>query len=172
MTSPHHHLEPAPRRWVEPALIVAFWTVMAVLTAASQVLDPRFQRAGIEPRPLAIAATAFVYAYCWAALTPLLFRITRRLPLERGHRVGRLLALLGIGVLIATSVDAVNAYIRFEVLAPPRMRARAFDPMFGVQHLFWIDDLIVYFAVLAAGFARDYFTRLQARHAATALYCS
>jgi len=33
-----------------------------------------------------------------------------------------------------------------------------------MRRLAWLDDLLVYFAILAAGFARDYFLRLQARN--------
>ena len=32
-----------------------------------------------------------------------------------------------------------------------------------MRRLAWLDDMVVYFAILAAGFARDYFLRLQAR---------
>ena len=72
----------APRRWVEPALILTFWTVMAVLTAASQVLDPR--SSFLKPVvPAATVAVAFINSYLWAALTPLVFRLSRRLRIEQ-----------------------------------------------------------------------------------------
>jgi two-component system LytT family sensor kinase len=44
-----------------------------------------------------------------------------------------------------------------------RRRPGAFNPFFGMTRLFWLDDLMVYFAVVAAGFARDYFRRYQSR---------
>jgi two-component system, LytTR family, sensor kinase len=153
----------APRRWVEPALILTFWTVMAVLTAASQVLDPRSSM--LKPVvPAATVATAFINSYLWAALTPLVFRLSRRYRIEQASWRGRVIALLCVGVVIAGAVDLLMAYLRFEVFFTGPWSRRPFDPLFGFSRLFWLDDLVVYLAVLAAGFARDYFLRLQARH--------
>ena len=155
--------EDVQRRWVEPALIVAFWTVMAVLTAVGQLLDPR---AGfLKPVfPAASVGLAFVGAYLWAALTLPIFRLSRRYSIERAHRYTRLLSLFGIGVLVAIGTETVMSYLRFEVFFTPRDRAFGYSPLFGLKRFFWLDDFVVYLAVLAAGFARDYFTRLQTRH--------
>jgi LytS/YehU family sensor histidine kinase len=65
-------------------------------------------------------------------------------------------------------VEAVDSYLPFEVFFAPRRPPpgppRGFNPLWGVTRLFWLDDLIVYFAVLAAGIARDYFLRFRTRH--------
>jgi two-component sensor histidine kinase len=158
-----------PRRWVEPALIVAFWTAMAVLTAAGQMLDPR--RSSLTPghgslEPIAPSASfglAFAASYLWAALTPVIFWLSRRYGLDRARWRSRLPVLLGAGVLVAVAVEAAVAYLRFEVFFERRDPGFTFDPLFGMGRLLWLDDLIVYLAILAAGFARDYFLRLQAR---------
>jgi signal transduction histidine kinase len=167
MTSPH--AEPvapaseAPRRWVEPALIITFWTVMAVLTAAGQVLDPR--TAHLTPViPAATVTLAFISSYLWAAITPLVFRLSRRYPIEHSTWRVRVLALLALGVVVAGTVDLITAYLRFEVFFTGPWSGRPFDPAFGFMRMFWLDDLVVYLALLAVGFARDYFLRLQARH--------
>jgi signal transduction histidine kinase len=148
---------------VEPVLIVAFWTVMAVLTAVGQMLDPR--KGFLTPvLPGASVGLAFTGSYLWAALTPLIFWLSRRYAIDRAHWPSRVATLLAVGVVVAIGVDMALAYLRFEVFFElPNARGR-FDPLFGTRRLFWLDDLIVYLAVLAAGFARDYFRRLQERH--------
>jgi signal transduction histidine kinase len=155
-----------PRSWVEPALVVGFWTVMAVLTALGHALDPRANRWRLQPVvPGASVGLAFAASYLWAALTPLIFRLSGRYGVERARWRSRAAALLAVGVLVAVGVEMATAYLRFEVFFERRAPAWRFDPLYGMVRLAWLDDLIVYFAVLAAGFARDYFRRLQARHA-------
>ena len=153
----------APRRWVEPALIVGFWTVMAVLATVGQMVDPK--RGFLTPAvPGASIGMAFTGWYLWAALTPLIFRLSRRYAVDRARWRYRAAGLLLAGVGIAIGMEMILAYLRFEVffeLTNDRIR---FDPLFGTRRLLWLDDLIVYLAVLAAGFARDYFLRMQERH--------
>jgi two-component system LytT family sensor kinase len=143
--------------------IFAFWTFLAVLTAANGLLDPRGR--GLQPLASTAPVTlAFIESYLWAALTPLLFWLTSRFTLERENRLGRVLLLLGIGIVVAMLVEALLAYLRLEVFyVPGRRRRFGFDPWFGVTRLFWLDDFMVYVAVVAAGFARDYFRRYQGR---------
>jgi two-component system, LytTR family, sensor kinase len=153
----------APRRWVEPALIITFWTVMAVLTAAGQVLDPR--TAHLTPVfPAATISLAFINSYLWAALTPFVFRLSRRFPIEHSRWPARVLGLLVLGMVISATVDMTIAFLRFKIFYVGPWSARPFDPMFGITRLFWLDDLVIFLAVLAVGFARDYFLRLQSRH--------
>jgi two-component system, LytTR family, sensor kinase len=143
--------------------IFAFWTFLAVLSAANNLLDPRGR--GLQPIvSTAPVALAFVESYLWAALTPVLFWLTSRYSLERANRVGRVLFFVGVGFVVAMAVEALLAYLRFEVFViPMRRRPPTFNPLFGITRLFWLDDLMVYFAIVAAGFARDYFRRYQAR---------
>jgi two-component system LytT family sensor kinase len=143
--------------------IFAFWTFLAVLSAVNGLLDPRGR--GLQLlAPAAPVTRAFIESYLWAALTPVLFWLTSRFTLERGNRVGRVLLFAGVGIVVAMLVEALLAYLRFELLLiPPRRRLPVFDPLFGVTRLLWLDDLMVYVAVVAAGFARDYFRRYQAR---------
>ena len=152
-----------PRPWVEPALILTFWTVMAVLTAAGQVLDPRTSH--LTPViPAATVTLAFISSYLWAAITPLVFRLSRRYPIEHSSWRVRVVALLALGVVVAGTVDLITAYLRFGVFFTGPWSGRQFDPAFGFMRMFWLDDLVVYLALLAVGFARDYFLRLQTRH--------
>lgn len=156
---------PRSRPWVEPALILAFWTVMALLTTAGQMLFPR--NAIVKPVfPASDVAAAFANAYLWAALTLPIFRLSRRFPMERRHGLRNVAVVLAVGILIAAAVDVIVGFLKFTVLYTftGPWGNKPFDPLFGLTRLFWLDDLVVYIAILAAGFARDYFRRLQTRH--------
>jgi two-component system LytT family sensor kinase len=152
-----------PLRRPELLGIFAFWTFLALLTAANGLLDPRGR--GLQPLVAGAPVTlAFVESYLWAALTPFLFWATSRFSIERDNRVTRVFLFVVAGVVVAMLVEAFLAYLRFEVFFVARRRRSAgFNPFFGLTRLFWLDDLMVYFAVVAAGFARDYFRRYQAR---------
>jgi two-component sensor histidine kinase len=157
---------PSPER-VPPArtellLILAFWTFMAVLASANAVLDPR-GRAMQSAIPTGPVAVAFVQSYLWAALTPLIFRLATRFRLERSNRVAHVLVFLVAGLLVAMFVEQAIAFIRLAFFDPPR-RFRHLGPFAGITRLWFLDDLIVYIAVLAAGVARDYFLRFRAHH--------
>jgi signal transduction histidine kinase len=153
--------EPTPLRRAEIIAIVVFWTFLAVLTAANAMLDPR-GRGPLKPvASSAPVALAFVEAYLWALLTPFIFRLAGRYGLERPRVVPRVLLLLGAGVLTAIFVDLIVAWFRFDVFGVAR--ARPGGVLSNVLRLSWFDDLIVFLGVLAAGLARGYFHRYQAR---------
>jgi two-component system, LytTR family, sensor kinase len=158
-TSPEHF--PLTRRDV--ALIIGFWTFMAVLTAANGILAPRGR--GPQPGLASSVAIAFIGSFLWAALTPPIFWLSGRLTVERSNWVPRLLLFVGAGVVVAMLMEATIAYLGFEVLgARSRRWSGRFNPLFGAGRMFWLDDFIVFIAVGAAGFARDYFLRYRARH--------
>lgn len=147
---------------VELGLIFAFWTLLALLAAASRLLDPRSPglQFGFPSGPVGLA---FFESYLWAALTPPIFWLAGRFGIERHHRVRRVLLLLGTGVAVALMVDLALDFARFYLFDIPRRRGFGFSPWRPVARLWFLNDLVVYFAVLAAGFARDYFRRFHAR---------
>ena len=156
-----------PLQRTELLLIFAFWTVLAVLTAASRLLDPRgpvFQQPFPSSTPITLA---FAEYYLWAVLTVPIFWMASRVSLEpRGDRFGRVLLFLGVGVLTAMFVDVATHFMRDALFDFP-VRPRRGPPITwrtGLVRLWFLDDLTVYFAVLAAGIARDIFARYRARH--------
>jgi LytS/YehU family sensor histidine kinase len=107
---------------------------------------------------------AFAESYLWAALTPVIFWLGGRFSVERANWVSRLALFLGVGFIVAMGVEMLLAYLRSEFVFPMRRRPPfGFNPVIGVTRLFWLDDLMVYIAVLAASFARSYFLRYRAR---------
>jgi two-component system LytT family sensor kinase len=144
---------------------------MALLTAANSMMEPRGR--GLQPLlPAAPIALAFVQCYLWAMVTPFVFWLCSRYPLERTNWARRLGLYGVIAVVVSNVVSVIIDYMRFEVLYAPRAHPRGrmpFEPnaLMGITHLWWLDDLIVFIAVLAFGFARDYFLRYKLRHEET-----
>ena len=150
-----------PLQRTELLLIFAFWTALAVLTAASRLLDPRGPAFQPSSTPITLS---FAEYYLWALLTVPIFWLASRVSLEpRGNRLGRL-ALLR--VVVAIFVDVATHFMRDALLdfPPPRRRGPPITWKTGLVRLWFLDDLTIYFAVLAAGIARDIFARYRARH--------
>jgi two-component system LytT family sensor kinase len=147
--------------------IVVFWTFVALLTAANRLLDPRFpgqQTQILTSLPMAIA---FFESYLWAILTPLVFWLTSRFSIERGSAVSRVALLFGAGILLAIGVDLAGGAFRFYVIDMPFRRPGGVSPILSVTRLWFVNDLITYTGVMAAGFARDFFIRYRVRQQET-----
>jgi two-component system LytT family sensor kinase len=142
----------------ELLLIFAFWTFIATLSAVNRVLDPRgfgFQLSS----PVGPIALEYIESWIWAAVTPLVFLLIRRFPLERS-RVARIVILLLIGIVIAIAVDLIMDFTRVQMLANvPSRRPRVFSPVDAILRFRFVNQLLVYLAILAAGYARNYYLR-------------
>ncbi|MEP6779811.1 MAG: histidine kinase [Gemmatimonadaceae bacterium] len=147
--------------------IFAFWTFIALIMSANGLMEPR----GRGPQPIIPAAPfalALVQCYMWAIATPLVFWLCTRYTVERANWVRRVAMYLVLGVVVANVVGLVADYLRFHVLYTVRtpQPGRVFrDPSVfeGIRRLWWLNDLVVFSTILAAGFARDYFLRYQQR---------
>ena len=146
----------------EIAIITTFWTSLAVITVLNRLYDPRSEGLRMISRtgPLVLP---FVEAWIWAALTPLIFWISSRssAAMSRAARIA-LLVIAGIG--IALFVDIALDFSRELVFAPRRRGGGpAFTPFRGFVRFGPLNQLLIYCAVLTAGFAREYFLREQRR---------
>lgn len=160
---PETQSDRVPLRRSELAFIFGFWTFVALLASVNALTDPRGR--GLLPvLPSAPVALAFIESFLWAALTPLVFWLVRRYGIERSNRAARIALFLGIGLTVAIVVDQIVWFLRFDVLFVPR---RPLPPDFGpwlrVRRLWFMNEFIVYIAILASAFARDYFLRYRAR---------
>ncbi|MEO8452706.1 MAG: histidine kinase, partial [Gemmatimonadota bacterium] len=141
----------------ELLLIFAFWTAYAILTVATWFLSPA---GNAPPFRAEFVAVAFFDAYLWAVLTPLLFWLTARFA-ETSLRAGwKVLLLFVIGLVLVLAVSTVIEQVhRWLLPRPGRPGGQRFS---SIRYL---SNLTTYFAVLAAGTARAYFERYQARRA-------
>jgi signal transduction histidine kinase len=136
----------------ELVLIFAFWTFLAVLSSVNRLLDPR----GFGFRltsPTGPIALEFIGAWIWALLTPPIFRLTSRVTLRR---VGLLLVA---GVIVSIAVYSAIDLLR-PLLLPPPPRPRPNTPLLrDLLGFRFVNQLLYYFAIVAAGYARVYFIR-------------
>ena len=171
--------------------ILAFWAFLAVLTAAGRLVDPRVaavaaMRAALRPEVTSGFATVTLVEYAvWALLTLPIFWMARRFGGDR-PTLKRVFVFLLIGFVLAIAVDALLQVISRQVMIRPTLSQPTFpsqmapgqlvpgpttpqhlpppQPVRGLFSRFsFLYDFIVYLVVLAAGLARNYFVRYQAR---------
>jgi two-component system, LytTR family, sensor kinase len=149
-----------PLRPIDVVAIVAFWSVLAFISAAGRELDPRIP--GIPgPVMTAVVTVSFVEYALWAVITIGIWWLASRYSIEGGRRFGRVLLFIALGFGLAILMDTLLFHLREWLISPVgRFRRRPPVPFVGLAFL---DDLMVYFAVLGAGIARDYFLRYRAR---------
>jgi signal transduction histidine kinase len=173
MTEPTLDELPPARRLSLP-LELGFWSFIAVLSAANGWLGAVDRGAPGPPRGLVPAA--FLEAYLWAGVTLLVFHLCSRTSLEREGGVRAVLMLLALGLVVALAMETAMGNLRGWLQGPPPFRPgapgppphprpRDPGPVPGLTHLWFLNELITYTAIVAAGFAREYFLRYQARQA-------
>jgi signal transduction histidine kinase len=146
------------RRWlVEGAAIVGFWSAVALLSLMQEAFEPRIgEPVGLHQGEV---LHGFLEFGVWAALTPLIFWMSRRFTLERLGWQPVVPLYVIVGVAIALVVDLIehalwNALVP---LAPPRpvsLQGTLTNP-------YLVGEFSLYAFLLIAGFARAYFLRFQ-----------
>jgi two-component system, LytTR family, sensor kinase len=156
----------------ELALIFLFWTSLATLSSVNRLFDTRDSGVARVISPAGPITLAFVEAWAWAAFTPLIFWLSNRSGTVRPHWA-RIPLLLVIGVGIAIAVYVLLDFSRSMIITVPMPRRRgggggAFMPLREIGRFRFLNHFIIYLAVLATGFAREYFLRDRRRqqHAA------
>ena len=140
----------------ERLLIFAFWTGLAILSAVNGLLNaPGFIRVMQPTGPVVLA---FLEAWLWAAVTPMIFRLSASMPPERMRRGLRILVLITIGLALSITIYLIVDFTRDLIIPPPR-RGRHHTPLEEVARFRFINQFIFYVAVLAAGYARSFFLR-------------
>jgi two-component system LytT family sensor kinase len=145
-------------------LILLFWTSLATLSAVNRLLDPRGSSyRGISP--VGPIAMAYIESWIWAVMTPLVFWLCSRFPIERNRWVVHLPLLLVIGVAMAVGVYLVLAVAREELfdVVTRRPPPPLFAPLREISRFRFVNHFLVYVAVVVAGHAREYYVRGQAR---------
>jgi len=160
--------------------IFAFWTLLALLTAANRLADQRDLSFSAVPHGVPIAL-AFQQMYLWALLTPVVFWLAGWFNADHRQTWVKVLVLIAVGIVIAFTVDSINSALvrvfeggptpsrgfgRGGRHGPPGGPALVFSVLRGPMIL---NHFLLFFGVLAAGFARDYFFRFRARERETAL---
>lgn len=152
----------------EIALIILFWTSLAAVSSLNRLMGARDIGFGRVIAPAGPILLSFIEAWLWAAFTPLIFWLSSTSS-EMRSRALRMLLLAAAGVGIAIAVYLLLDLAR-GMIAPMPMRRRGgggggmlFAPLRQIARFRFLNHLLVYGAVLAAGFAREYFLRDRRR---------
>jgi len=147
----------------ELLLIFLFWTSLATVSAVSRLLDPR----GFGFRVMSPAgpiALAFIEAWIWALFTPLIFWLSSRVSLARSKWIVRIPMIIVVGLAVAMAVYFVLDVARDVIFENALRRGGSvFAPFRDLGRFRFVNQLLVFFSILAAGFAREYFLRDQGR---------
>ncbi len=146
---------------IEIAAVALFWTVMAFLFVGQRAVGQRGPFPSGVTRPDVLQA--FVYFYFWALLTPFIFRLAGHYRIDRTDWPQRLAIHFAIGMLVSMCTDLYGDYTRFALGVGRRWQNRPFSVREAFLDLWWLNELIIYVAVLSGGFARSYFLRYQDR---------
>jgi two-component system, LytTR family, sensor kinase len=149
--------ERAPFTRAELLLVLGFWTLIAILTSANSLIQ--LQPHVIRVSPLILDC---VNAYLWALLTLPIFRLASLYPIERSGWLSRVMFLV-LGLAVAIFMDVVTNYLRYKVYHWPLTLSPQIAAIMRVRSLWFMNEFIVYVAVLASGFARNYFLNYRAR---------
>jgi len=164
----HNLFSPPPvarRRWLEAGLVAAFWLLILMLTVGRRTIDPRGPSIATPQLWLLREALEFLL---WGLLTPGIFWLTRRYGFERTEWLRPVLLHVSIAVAVALVIDTFGL-LTFNWLLAEDGNVMPYDPLSRLVTLGFLDELIIYLVVLAAGFARDYFLRYRERLEQTAL---
>jgi two-component system LytT family sensor kinase len=147
--------------------IFLFWTSLATLTVVNRLIDPR--GGGFRPvSPTGPIVLAYLESWIWAAATPFVFWLSSRFNADRSRWVSRAPILIAAGIVLSVLIYFLVALARTEIFEVSRYRS-AITPFREIGRLRFLNQFVTYLAVLAAGFAREYFLRdqVRAREAAT-----
>jgi two-component system LytT family sensor kinase len=143
-------------------LIFLFWTSLAALSSVNRLLDRPEQGFRVFS-PAGPIAVSFIESTIWAGMTILIFWLSNRFS-RQWRWIVRIPLLLVIGVVIAVGVYlAVDLARDLLVISPRPRRGSTLSPWREVARFRFLNQFLIYLAVLAAGFAREYFVRDQQR---------
>ncbi len=147
------------RRWAAGLAIVSFWTFAALLAVASG--KHHFTHLGQ-------ALHLFADNYAWAALTPLIFYLGDRFPVDRERTATSLPVHIAAAGLVGITWGIFSDYSH-AFLEHPEESNPAFPDVLATRVAFGFGDgFLIYFAILAAGLAISYYRKYQERQAQAA----
>lgn len=149
--------------------MLGFWGAMAVLTLLRRSVDGRGPD-GLSPEEIIITVIEFGL---WAILTPFIFWLLNRFPFEKKNWLARVALHIAAAFFAAALVEVIDTVAFGQLFAPPdgspRARPWRFDPVHSILHFHFLDEVIVYAAILATTFARQYFLKYRERREAATL---
>jgi sensor histidine kinase YesM len=138
-------------------MLLFFWGMVALLATGREAFGPHF---GGESGLRAGEATYLLLVYTvWALVSPFVFWASARLFPDRIGWMRAVPLAAALGMMVAVVVDLVdhllwNTFVESPIHRPISVR-------FVISNFHFLPEFFVYGAVLAAGYARAYFIRVQ-----------
>lgn len=147
------------RPWGRRLLILAAWTVPAVLFAV--LSHARMVAVGEESSLLIRLADHLASWYTWAVIAPGIVWLGRRFRVDRAPRARNLLIHLLAGVAVALVHSAAATLASITLFGEPITWAHWYDTY--IRWLAWSSpwSLVIYWIVLAVSYAWDYYGRAR-----------
>ena len=155
-------LSASARPWplrVEVVAVVGFWLTLGVLTAVREVS----RTLPGEPTAWGEIGETFSEMAIWALLTPLVFWVARQYPVTRGAWMRRFAGQVALGVAIAFVVEYLTRGVLRPLFTGPISPDRSWEFTSTFTQLRLLDELVIYVAALAAGYARATLFQLRER---------
>ena len=146
------------RRWVRAVLIVAAWTVLASFLTSQMYLA--YSRRDIPIRWERIFLVEFLYAYIWAALTPLILWLSRRFPIERWNWVRSMLVHVGASVFIGFATRVLHDLMLYSLVSDS---AWTFSLTKLLMNVYFMTDygVMLYWLILLISYSFNYQRRYR-----------
>jgi two-component system, LytTR family, sensor kinase len=156
--------ERATFNWRNPALGFVVWTIIG-LSFASRTYFSYYQN-GTPVRWEEVYSGFLIDFYVWAIVSPLIFKLARKFPVERGERLwSHLLFHIPVSLVLTFAVNAVSLpatwYFGFPNLTRHPTLAILFNDYIsssGMLH----QGLLVYWGTLITAQAFEYYRQIQA----------
>ncbi|MDT0631156.1 histidine kinase [Rubrivirga sp. S365] len=142
-----------PRPWsrrAEAAAVACFWLVLGVLSVVREAFRPWRE----DPLGAAEAFGAMAEYGLWALATPAVVWLVGRYPVGRGAWAGRLAGQVVVAAAVALTVEAVTRGLLRPALSGPPRPGREWSLGGAVGGLWFLDELVIALALVAAGYAR------------------
>jgi signal transduction histidine kinase len=158
----------SPLERSELAMIAGFWALLALVTIANRLFDPRGQgpQLNFSSAPVVLPIVASIL---WTAVTPALFALSDRVDADRVGRFARVAILLAAAItatlIVTVGVDIaatsiINNHPSSQFATGAEIRRRSGGPPLGFR---LVNNGIIALGVVAAGLARSYSLRYRAR---------
>src|SRR5215203_2411041 len=160
-------------KWQTWAIGFVVWTIIGVPFASRSYFT--LYRDGVVVPWYEIFSGFLVDFYIWGAVSPLIFRLARRFPVERGRLTSRIPIHIGLSTIFKLVVNAVSVPAYWYLGFPNKVRYPTIEIMFKdlIIGPFMIHQgLLVYWGTLIAAHAVEYYRQLQAGKTRTAQLAS
>jgi two-component system LytT family sensor kinase len=146
------------RRWARAALIVLCWTLFGLFLTSQTAL--MFSRRNLPVRAVRVMLAEMLFAYFWAALTPLVLHLARRFPIERQQWRKSLFVHFVASALLGLATRMVRD-IAFLLFASDYSGQFSFFKLLLSVYYFFDYGAMMYWLILLIAYAVNYYRRYR-----------